>query len=1027
MRYDILAAERKREEYCETRSRLACVRGVGRWLSRSDWPRNDKAGLNLTVVETSPHHNTSTTEHQSTTTSTMTGDEDTTRPTTNSAGVIRPDGHARVQVGNSYSIVHNYPDSNRYLADSHLAETDKAKVRTEFLQRLFTSPYENRKNRNPKRANGTCEWFTAHRLFQNWRKETSALLWVSADPGCGKSVLARYLVDDLFPSNPTRTTCYFFFKDDFEDQRVLEGAVCCILHQLFTQKPALLSDDILEDFREEGDQLFASFPKLWDILIGATRNHNHGDIICILDALDECVDQTRLAKALTQHYSKGKEMSTLKFLVTSRPYLRIRQDFRNLEESHPTIHLSGESEEEIDKIAQEIAITINQRIEESCERLQLSIHEKQILQAELAAVHHRTYLWVHLVFPVIETAVFLSKSDLIASIRNLPRTVEEAYDNILRKSQHPVKAKKILHTVVAAVRPLHLTEMAAVLAFQKSHRWHKDLEQDLVSPERLHVMVREACGLFVVIQDSRVFLLHQTAREFLIQTSLEPSEVRSPFLKWQHSLDLKESHRLLSEICIRYLLLADPEEPVGAKSSLESEDRRSFVFLEYAACSWADHYRHVPNTHDTDLERLALQLCDTNSGACSRWLKVYGEKRMRELEFPHELPTSLLIASYFGLNNLVNLILRKSKKSLDATGTSNQRTALSWASEKGYYSIVRSLLDRVPKHEVILRDKLSSSSPTIVNRKDKLGRSPLWYSAANGHQSVVQHLLKRGAKVDARDENGLPPLSWATHHGHNDVVTLLLENGARQDSKSSHLETRDRYGRTPLLNAANDGNEVVVQLLLNGGAKLLLDGGAKVDATSKDGWTALIGASDQGHDAVVKLLLDGGAKVDAASKNGWTALINASYRGHDAVVKLLLDGGAKVDAAGKDGWTALINASDQGHDAVVKLLLDGGAKVDATSKDGWTALMNASDQGHDAVVKLLLDGGAKIDAADKNGWTALIGASYKGHDAVVKLLLDGGAKVYVTGKNGWTALKGALNQGHDAVIKLLLDGGVEIY
>ncbi|KAM0813708.1 hypothetical protein AB5N19_13707 [Seiridium cardinale] len=846
----------------------------------------------------------------------MTGDEDTTRPTINSAGVIRPDGHARVQVGNSYSIVHNYPDSNRYLADSNLAETDKAKVRTEFLQRLFTSPYENRKNRNPKRANGTCEWFTAHRLFQNWRKETSALLWVSADPGCGKSVLTRYLVDDLFPSNPNRTTCYFFFKDDFEDQRVLEGAVCCILHQLFTQQPSLLSDDILEDFREEGDQLFASFPKLWDILIGATKNHNHGDIICILDALDECVDQTRLAKALTQHYSKGKGISTLKFLVTSRPYLRIHQDFSIIERDHPTIHLRGEGPEEINKIADEISITINQRIEELCERLQLSIHEKQILQEELATVENRTYLWVHLVFPVIETAVFLSKSDLLASIRNLPRTVEEAYDNILGKSQHPVKAKKILHIVVAADRPLNLTEMAAVLAFQKSHRLHEDLERDLVSPERLHVMIREACGLFVVIQDSRVFLLHQTAREFLIQTSLELSEVRSPS-EWRHSLDLKESHRLLSEICIRYLLLADFERTVGARNSRESEDRYGFIFLEYAACSWADHYRHAHNTHDTDLERLALQLCDTNSGACSRWLKVYGEKRMREPEFPHELPTALLIASYFGLDNLVNLILQKSKKSLNATGTSNQRTALSWASEKGYYSIVRSLLDRVPKHEVILRDKLSLS-PTIVNRKDQLGRSPLWYSTANGHQSVVQHLLKRGAKVDARDENGLPPLSWATHRGHNDIVALLLQNGARQDSKSSHLEAQDQFGRTPLLRAAGNGNEVAVQLLLNGGAK--------VDVADNDGYTALILASSYGHDAIVKLLLDGGAKVDVANNNGWTALILASSYGHDAIVKLLLDGGAKVDVANNNGWTALILASRYGHDAVVKLFLDGAPK-----------------------------------------------------------------------------------------------------
>ncbi|RYP72090.1 hypothetical protein DL771_004421 [Monosporascus sp. 5C6A] len=404
----------------------------------------------------------------------------------NSARVVQADGHARVQVGDSYSIVHNYPDPNRYLADSRLADPHNAKTRIEFLQRLRTSPYEDRKNRNPKRADGTCAWFTAHGFFQNWQKEISALLWVSADPGCGKSVLARYLVDDVFPSSATRTTCYFFFKDDFDDQKVLEGAFCCILHQLFVQKPVLLSDEILDDFREEGDQFFTSFHKLWDILIRAASYHNHGEIICILDALDECVGQTRLATALTQLYSKGKGVSTLKFLVTSRPYLRIQQEFQDLKESQPTIHLSGESQEEVDKIAQEITIAIKQRTEKLCKKLQLGIVEKQILQAELGTVRNRTYLWVHLVFAVIEEAVLLTRGDLRHSIRGLPHTVEEAYDRILRKSHDPVKARKILHIVVAADRPLRLTEMAAVLAFRGSHRCHKDLERDLLSPDPHH-------------------------------------------------------------------------------------------------------------------------------------------------------------------------------------------------------------------------------------------------------------------------------------------------------------------------------------------------------------------------------------------------------------------------------------------------------------------------------------------------------------------------------------------------------------
>ncbi|KAI1741233.1 hypothetical protein F4680DRAFT_458106 [Xylaria scruposa] len=642
----------------------------------------------------------------------------------NSAGDIRADGHARVHIGDNYSTIRNCAD-----------ETDRAKVRTEFLRRLYTSPYEDRKNRNPKRANGTCEWFTAHPLFQNWLRETSALLWVSADPGCGKSVLAKYLVDDLLPRSASRITCYFFFKDDFDDQRLLEGALCCILHQLFTQNPGLLSDKILEDFEEEGDHFFASFPKLWDTLIGVTKAHKDGEIICVLDALDECKDQARLAKALTEHYSKGKGTSALKFLVTSRPYLRIQRDFQDLKESQPTIHLSGESQEEADKIAHEITIVIQQRIEELGKRLQISEEEKVILKDELVADVNRTYLWVYLVFAVIEEAVFLTKGDVRTNIRNLPTTAEEAYDSILRKSHDPEKAKKILQIIVAADRPLLLTEMAAALAFRESHRCHEDLDRDLLSPDRLYTAIRETCGLFVIIQDSQVYLLHQTAREFLVQSSSKSSVMRSPPLEWQHALDLTESHRLLSAICIRYLLLADFEKE-------EVDDRSAFVFLDYAASNWADHYRQARDALNTDLELLAMQLCDTSSPPCSQWLEVYGESRMQDPEFLYELPTSLLIASYFGLDHLVSLILQKKKTKLDTTGYFSQRTALSWASEKGYDVIVQLILDRVPKPMVILRDRCLSMFPTSVNRTDSFGRSPLWYSVVNGHQIIPSYLKK---------------------------------------------------------------------------------------------------------------------------------------------------------------------------------------------------------------------------------------------------------------------------------------------
>lgn len=410
--------------------------------------------------------------------------------------------------------------------------------------------------------------------------------------------------------------------------------------------------------------------------------------------------------------------------------------------------------------------------------------------------------------------------------------------------------------------------------------------------------IRENCGLFVVIQDSQVFLLHKTAREFLVQLPVEISDVRLPSLTWQHSLDPKESHLLLSEICIRYLLLAEFKGPVEARGSQEfqeSDDRSGFVFLDYAASNWPNHYRQAHNTHGTDLEILALQLCDTDSPACSYWLGVYGEKRMQAPAFLRQLPTSLLIVSYFGLDNLVSLTLQDKKTSLSTTGPWPRRTALSWASEKGYNLIVQALLNRVPKYQVIFRDRLSSY-PTIVNRTDALGKSPLYYSAANGHRSIVQQLLERGASVDTADRIGLMPLLWATFHGHSDIVALLLEHGARQNSTSSHLETRNRYGQTPLTEAAMYGNEVVVQLLL--------DRGAKIDASDDSRCTALMYASSRSYNAIAKLLLDGGANVDASDERGRTALVCALLSRHDAMVKLLLDRG--VDVENKDGWAALI-------------------------------------------------------------------------------------------------------------------------
>jgi ankyrin repeat protein len=90
-----------------------------------------------------------------------------------------------------------------------------------------------------------------------------------------------------------------------------------------------------------------------------------------------------------------------------------------------------------------------------------------------------------------------------------------------------------------------------------------------------------------------------------------------------------------------------------------------------------------------------------------------------------------------------------------------------------------------------------------------------------------------------------------------------------------------------------------------------------------------------------KLLLDGGANIDARNSHGATPLITASERGNLAMVILLLNRGAWVDAADHEGNTALHEASLYGHGRCVEALLAAGAQISARNALKFTPLHQA--------------------------------------------------------------------------------------
>jgi ankyrin repeat protein len=202
-------------------------------------------------------------------------------------------------------------------------------------------------------------------------------------------------------------------------------------------------------------------------------------------------------------------------------------------------------------------------------------------------------------------------------------------------------------------------------------------------------------------------------------------------------------------------------------------------------------------------------------------------------------------------------------------------------------------------------------------------------------------LLLHGADVDARTVDGRTALHVATMQPSGArVVKLLLEVGADVDA-------RTMTGNTPLFGAAAAGLDNTL---------LLLDHGADPNLPSQNGATPLMVARTAD---VVWLLVAKGARINARSKRGETALAAAADRGDDESVKLLLSKGADVNAADYRGYTPLMHAAQYDRDApdVIRLLLAYGADANVTA-EGQTAASIAARRGDTALACLLREAAA---------------------------------------------------------------------
>jgi len=203
-------------------------------------------------------------------------------------------------------------------------------------------------------------------------------------------------------------------------------------------------------------------------------------------------------------------------------------------------------------------------------------------------------------------------------------------------------------------------------------------------------------------------------------------------------------------------------------------------------------------------------------------------------------------------------------------------------------------------------DALRRGASPDARGKTRYGRTPLILAAANGHFSIVNLLVSRGASVNQLDNTGHTALHWAAMRGRNDVASVLLRAGAEINPKNND-------GVTPLLYAVGTGNRIMTDLLLD------YDADHETE-TKKNNMTPLLLAIEHADIEILNRLVESGVNINRRNKDGQSSLMAAVAKGRIDVIKLLLDHGADRHAVDLKGRTPIMFAQEAGNVEVINLL-----------------------------------------------------------------------------------------------------------
>ena len=232
-------------------------------------------------------------------------------------------------------------------------------------------------------------------------------------------------------------------------------------------------------------------------------------------------------------------------------------------------------------------------------------------------------------------------------------------------------------------------------------------------------------------------------------------------------------------------------------------------------------------------------------------------------------------------------------------------------------------------------------------RDPTVGTSALVLAVMNGHFSLAQYLVERGADPNAAEQGwtalhqlaytrrpnsgkGMPPVVLLDRVDTLAFARFLLDNGAnpnaRQTERFNNRERNNlnRVGASPYLLAAKHADVPLMRLLAEYGADprqptagnaspLMVAAGVGIFNLGESA-----GTNEEAFEAVQLAWELGDHDVNRADDRGYTALHGAALRGANPIVEFLAERGAHLLAESNEGWTPLRVADGVHYTGTVK-------------------------------------------------------------------------------------------------------------